>query len=157
MRIGITGHRKFPETARAGIAHRLACALAPAEEAVSCLADGADQLFARLAVDAGVRLVAVLPADDYPDHLGGCEAVARYRALLDATSRTVRMPFPTCTDEAYEAAGRWVVDHADRLVAVWDGRPARGRGGTAEIVAYARARGVPVTVIWPPWNGTDPA
>ena len=35
------------------------------------------------------------------------------------------------------------------LVAVWDGQPARGLGGTADVVAYARQRGVPMEVIWP--------
>ena len=37
-----------------------------------------------------------------------------------------------------------MVEHADVLIAVWDGRPARGMGGTADAVAYARQRGVPV-------------
>ena len=34
-------------------------------------------------------------------------------------------------DEAYERAGRHVVDRADVLIALWDGQPPRGRGGTA--------------------------
>jgi len=34
-------------------------------------------------------------------------------------------------------------------VAVWDGKPARGVGGTADIVSYARQKGVPVAVLWP--------
>jgi hypothetical protein len=37
----------------------------------------------------------------------------------------------------------------DRLVAVWDGLPARGVGGTAEVVADARELGLPVEVVWP--------
>jgi hypothetical protein len=37
----------------------------------------------------------------------------------------------------------------DRLYAVWDGKPARGYGGTADVVAEAEKRGIPVTVIWP--------
>jgi hypothetical protein len=32
---------------------------------------------------------------------------------------------------------------------VWDGKPARGIGGTADIVSYARQKGVPVAVLWP--------
>jgi hypothetical protein len=32
------------------------------------------------------------------------------------------------------------------LIALWDGQPSRGKGGTAEIVAYARQRGIPV--VW---------
>ena len=38
---------------------------------------------------------------------------------------------------------------ADLLIAVWDGLPARGLGGTADVVAYARDHGIPVSVIWP--------
>jgi hypothetical protein len=42
-----------------------------------------------------------------------------------------------------------MLDHADRLFAVWDGKPARGYGGTADVVTEARNRGMPVRVIWP--------
>ncbi|MEO5877101.1 MAG: hypothetical protein ABIQ26_19070, partial [Streptosporangiaceae bacterium] len=54
------------------------------------------------------------------------------------------------TDEAYLVAGHRVVKRSDLLLAVWDGRPAGGLGGTADIVAYARDRGTEVGVIWPP-------
>jgi hypothetical protein len=39
------------------------------------------------------------------------------------------------------APSRFVVDEADRLIAVWDGEPARAFGGTADVVAYAREKG----------------
>jgi hypothetical protein len=42
-----------------------------------------------------------------------------------------------------------MVDRADRLIAVWDGLPARAYGGTADVVQYARHKGTPVTVVWP--------
>ena len=49
--------------------------------------------------------------------------------------------------------GAWasvrMLDDADVLFAVWDGQPARGYGGTADVVAEARRRKVPVRVIWP--------
>ena len=47
------------------------------------------------------------------------------------------------------AASNLMVDEADELYAVWDGKPARGYGGTADVVAYARGRGTPVRVVWP--------
>jgi hypothetical protein len=47
------------------------------------------------------------------------------------------------------AASEFMIDHADELYAVWDGQPARGHGGTADVVTYARQRGVSVRVIWP--------
>jgi hypothetical protein len=42
-----------------------------------------------------------------------------------------------------------MISRADQLLAVWDGQPARGFGGTADVVAAARSRPVPITVIWP--------
>jgi hypothetical protein len=47
------------------------------------------------------------------------------------------------------AASKLMVDQADELYAVWDGKPARAYGGTADVVACARECGTPVRVIWP--------
>ena len=47
------------------------------------------------------------------------------------------------------AASKLMIETADELYAVWDGKPARSYGGTADVVAYARERGTPVRVIWP--------
>ena len=46
-------------------------------------------------------------------------------------------------------ASELMIDTADELYAVWDGEPARGYGGTADVVAYARGCGKPVSVFWP--------
>ena len=46
--------------------------------------------------------------------------------------------------DSFVMAGRATVAHCDLLIAVWDGLPARGRGGTAETVDLALARGTPV-------------
>jgi hypothetical protein len=42
-----------------------------------------------------------------------------------------------------------VVDRSERVVAVWDGKPASGVGGTADVVSYAHQKRVPVVVLWP--------
>ena len=42
------------------------------------------------------------------------------------------------------AAGHAVLEQSDVLIAVWDGAPARGRGGTAAMVVEAWRRRVPV-------------
>ena len=47
------------------------------------------------------------------------------------------------------AASKLMIDQADELYAVWDGKPARAYGGTADVVAYARDHDTPVAVIWP--------
>lgn len=46
--------------------------------------------------------------------------------------------------QAYRLAGERMVDESDFVIAVWDGEPARGEGGTGEIVAYAISKDVPV-------------
>lgn len=66
--------------------------------------------------------------------------------------------------DAYVMAGRATVAHADLMIAVWDGQPARGRGGTGEIVDLALRRGkpvihVPIDAAAPVrllWTGFDP-
>jgi hypothetical protein len=60
-------------------------------------------------------------------------------------------------EQAHMEASRAMLDRAERLFAVWDGKPARGYGGTADVVAEAQARGIPVTVIWPEGASRDQA
>ncbi|MFF9003167.1 hypothetical protein ACF1GW_36830 [Streptomyces achromogenes] len=51
---------------------------------------------------------------------------------------------------SYEAANAVLFQRADRLVAVWDGKPPSGKGGgTADTVLEARSAGIPVDVVWP--------
>lgn len=57
---------------------------------------------------------------------------------------------------AYESVGRAVVEASEVLITVWNGKPASGRGGTAEIVRYAVDAGR--CVIWiDSENPTNPA
>ncbi|MFJ6780139.1 hypothetical protein [Streptomyces yangpuensis] len=150
-RIGVTGHRSLPDSVLGHVENGLRAVLDGHEgplEALSSLADGADQLFAAIALECGADLTVVIPSEDYEETFEGAEALDRYRRLRLRATQEIRMDFARSTDEAYYAAGTYIADSCDRLVAVWDGRPARGHGGTAEIVAYARALGKPVTVLW---------
>jgi hypothetical protein len=47
------------------------------------------------------------------------------------------------------AGSEILVGLVDELIAVWDGEPARGYGGTADVVAYAKRQGIPVRIVWP--------
>jgi hypothetical protein len=60
-----------------------------------------------------------------------------------------RLPHVARSDAAYEEAGRIIVDEGDQVLAVWDGQPADGRGGTGDIVAYALSTGRAVERIDP--------
>jgi hypothetical protein len=116
----------------------------------SGLAEGADRLVAeRVLARAGARLVAVLPLgrDDYASDFETAASRAAFDDLLARAAEVVVVdPAPT-REAAYERAGQAVVDTSDVLLALWDGEESRGQGGTAEIVRYARERGVAVEVV----------
>lgn len=50
-------------------------------------------------------------------------------------------------EDAYLDAGMETVRACDVLMAAWDGEPARGKGGTADVIAYARELNKPLVLI----------
>ncbi|MET9632073.1 hypothetical protein ABZX92_31895 [Lentzea sp. NPDC006480] len=148
--LAITGHRGLSAELEAEVDRMIRAAVAERDDlvGVSCLADGADAVFAQAVLDAGGSLVAVLPAAEYRESLPE-EFRPVYDRLLARAGEVVQLPFVTPDPVAYLEAGKRMVDESDSLLAVWDGQPGRGPGGTADVVAYARSRGVPVTVLWP--------
>ncbi|MGI5454551.1 hypothetical protein ACQEWB_15505 [Streptomyces sp. CA-249302] len=153
-RIGVTGHRILPAAVLPSVREGIRKLLSGADlEALTSLAAGADQLFADIALDEGVQVTAVIPGmngTEYESHLGDAETRAGYRRLLGSCGTRVDMPLEPTHEQAYFAAGCWIVDHCDLLIAVWDGRPALGPGGTGDVVEYARHAGVAVVVLWVP-------
>lgn len=149
--IGVTGHQGIPAAALPyvveGIRTQLAAASGPVT-GFSSLAAGTDQIFARELLEVGGRLVAVIPSHGYEQTFDS-DGRAEYEALLAAAEQTVVLDFPEPSEAAFMAAGTEVIDRCDLLIAVWDGVPARGLGGTADAVAYARSLGREVVVIWP--------
>lgn len=118
---------------------------------LSSLAEGADRLVARRVLSRpGARLVAVLPLPrlDYLTDFESQQSRQEFLELLGEAETVIEMPAADSRTKAYEQAGRYVVEQSEVLVAVWDGLPARGRGGTAEIVAWARDLGKPVCRVW---------
>ncbi|WP_327344549.1 hypothetical protein [Streptomyces europaeiscabiei] len=117
---------------------------------VSCIAKGADTLFAEAVLALGGRLVVVTPSRDYRRNTVEAEHGVSYDRLVEAAGEVVVLPYETAGRQAYEAANAVLVERADRLVAVWDGAPPTGSGGgTADAVLAARAAGIPVDVVWP--------
>lgn len=122
--------------------------------AVSSLAEGADRLLARAVLARpGGRLVALLPLEpaEYAHDFATAASLREFNDLLAAADE-VRVIAPRPGDDpsreaAYERAGLAVLEGSDLLVALWDGEPGRGRGGTAELVAEARRQGHPVEVV----------
>lgn len=115
---------------------------------VSCIADGPDAWFAESVLAVGGRIEVVIPADRYRDVLPSSHH-ATYDALLRQAVEVHHTGLDESSSQAHMAGSEILVGLVDRLIAVWDGKPARGFGGTADVVAYARRTGVPVDVRWP--------
>ncbi|OLF04716.1 hypothetical protein BLA60_39535 [Actinophytocola xinjiangensis] len=154
IRLAVTGHRGLGENTAALVDAALRHEIAERAEngpvvGVSCLADGADALFARAVLDQGGELQVIVPAHRYRDDLPA-DHHATYDALIDAAAEVTRLDHVESDSEAHMEASLRMLAGVDELLAVWDGQPARGYGGTADVVAAARGRAVRVTVVWPP-------
>ena len=128
---------------------------APALRFVSAIAEGSDQIAAEEALSLGWDLHAILPfhRSYYRTTLGDDAAKNRLDWLLKHADRVLELPGEQGAEtEGYSMVGRATVAHCDVIIAVWDGLPARGRGGTAEVVETAIARGRPVIHLMPTAN-----
>ncbi|HEX3970699.1 MAG TPA: hypothetical protein VHX19_05225 [Stellaceae bacterium] len=179
FRIGVTGARELPIGSRDDLLRQVRDVLrlvrdeivqgaatpaigtaygetAPVLRLVSPLAEGADRLVARAALDEGYALVVPMPfaQAEYEKDFAGGESVGEFRDLLARATSRLELDGGRGEDEAasYEAVGRLVVRNCDLLIALWDGRPGKGRGGTAETVRFAANGGPP---IW--WARPDAA
>ena len=170
LSVGVTGHRKeaLPAGACADLEERVRAALTlivdgavavRAQEAffytdepprllfISPLADGADQIAARVAVELGFELLAVLPfaGAAYRRELADDASRAAFDELIGRASCVLELPGENGQSmDAYVMTGRATIAHCDLLMAVWDGLPPRGRGGTGEVVELAVVNGTPV-------------
>lgn len=129
----------------------------PSLRLVTNLAEGSDMLVSELALARGYELNLVLPfkreryeADFSPKN------IEDFRGFLEHPCVTSTLELdgasPQETSEAYRTAGHFMLEHADILIALWDGQEAAGAGGTADIVAEAQRLGM--GVVWVALDGT---
>ncbi|GGY00869.1 hypothetical protein [Streptomyces minutiscleroticus] len=152
--IAVTGHMDLAPEAYGPVRARLHEFLAGLRDerlvGRSCLARGADSLFAEAVLSLGWGLSVIIPSRDYREAVVHAADLARFDALCEAADEVTVMPYARAGREAYEATTHRLLHGAQRLVAVWDGSAPTGRGGgTADTVAEARSLGLPVDVVWP--------
>ncbi|MDG6110240.1 hypothetical protein Daura_04020 [Dactylosporangium aurantiacum] len=148
-RVGVTGHLNLTPPTVELVRADLRQLLRPPLVGVTCLARGADTVFAEVVLAVGGALEVVLPCEGYGDTMVRPEHRPRFEALLEAAATVRVMPFRRPGRQAYEAANRHILHTCDLLIAVWDGQRTGHRGGTGAFVAEARAAGLPVDVRWP--------
>ncbi|HEV3333448.1 MAG TPA: hypothetical protein VG096_20835 [Bryobacteraceae bacterium] len=111
---------------------------------ISSLAIGADQIFAEVVLELQGSLEAVVPFENYERTFDNEVDLARFHLLRAAASKIEILTHAPNDEEAYLTAGKRTVALSETLIAVWDGLPALGVGGTAQIVEFAQQVGVPV-------------
>jgi len=159
--VGITGHRDIRADDREELQRRVRGILLkfrqdyPATPLIllSPLAEGADRLAARAALDeeVGARLVVPLPLpgatyeEDFTGHPGSLD---EFRELLSKADISFVIPLvPGNTednirthgehrDRQYEAVGKYIARQSQVLIALWDGVDRGLIGGTASIVRF---------------------
>ena len=170
LRIGITGHIGLDPAKMEQLDRGVDEAIEHIERAFpkryltvfSPLAVGADRIVARKLLDRkGSRLIAVLPipeadylndfgpTDLHRDDYEGAEARQEFRHWLSHRAiEKIVVPTSATRDESYEKVGFYIAEYSDVMIAIWDGLPSQGRGGTADIVARAKELGKPICHVW---------
>lgn len=161
--IGITGHRELPENKQKIIEQTVKEFFAKmrrehGEEitVLSSLAEGADILCAKLALNMGLRLVAPLPMSisEYRRDFSG-KAAAELDSLLFAASEVLTVPHqevppanPT-NGFYYRQAGIYVASNCNILLALWNEKENNtpDGAGTWETIKLAREKGKAVQIV----------
>lgn len=175
IRIGVTGHRTLNDISSLKIClqntldtgyleaftpeakQSLTQAKAPSVvfSVISPLAEGADRLVACSVMENGGLLEALLPMplEEYIKDFATSESRQEFIDLLARAHRLavtdcgVSNAAPDDRNKAYRRAGEDVLERCDILIALWDGQPSRGLGGTAEIIELAVSSKKPVFII----------
>ena len=152
-RIAITGHMNLTVDSVPLVRKAITDALTPytSDEltGISCIARGADSIFAQAVLDVGGKLEVVLPAADYRERKVKPDHAPQFDELMRRATTVRVMPYEKANRVVYEATNEVLVSTCDRLFAIWDGQSGADKGSTASVVEYARSCGVPVDVIWP--------
>lgn len=90
-----------------------------------------------------LTLEAAIPCQTQPNRWS-VDMKKRYHAILNRCDKETLLQ-ATYTPGCMERRNRYMVDHADFLLAVWDGTSS----GTGSTVRYARRQKKPITIIQP--------
>ncbi len=159
IHIGVTGHRKnineelISEKTRyilKKLDNYLNCKLCKTPyyfTVISPLAEGADCIVADevLKWKKSVKkeknrldVILPLPEQEYIKDFTTKESRNKFYRLIAHSNSKKTLKNCKSREEAYEYTGHYTVNNCDFLIAIWNGKPAVGKGGTAEIIDYAK-------------------
>jgi len=99
---------------------------------ISGMALGVDQIAAEVCLDLGIPFIAAVPFKGQ-EHVWHADAQKKYHELLSKAHEVI-----VVSEGVYErwkliARNQFMVDHSNKLIAVWDG----SEGGTSSTIEYA--------------------
>jgi uncharacterized phage-like protein YoqJ len=118
---------------------------------ISGMAIGWDMALAEAALEAGLPLIAAVPFQGQESRWPP-DVRARYKGLLEAAARVEVVCEGGYAAWKMQQRNIWMVDHGDRVLALWDGTS----GGTANCVRYAVKEGRSVVNLWREWRAFEP-
>lgn len=120
----------------------------PAEVIIG-MAVGWDMAVAEAAIDLSFYTIAVVPcagqSSAWPE-----EAQKRYRGILARANEVVDYPGGPYAAWKLHARNHYMVDRAQAILALWNGRPI---GGTFACIEYANKKGRPIINEWSNYKG----
>ena len=153
LAVGFTGHRKVPyETKSRQVIRDFLARQKESHQGIvygiSSAASGGDQLFAESCLELNIPLRILLPrpAEQFRTDFDDTSWQRTVHIMENAISVEVTGRHESKTEQYYDC-GIQTVAESQLLVALWDGQPSRGAGGTQEIVSYARKTGHPIAWI----------
>jgi hypothetical protein len=161
--VGVTGHRdlckddlpRLTELVIAELSYLRKTYPATPLTLLSALADGADRLVARIALEAGMRLAVVLPmpAELYETDFDAA-SLEEFHRLIERAEYYTELPImPGLTrediqehglfrEQQYALVGAYLASRSAILIALWDGVELNLIGGTSQVVQF-KLEGVP--------------
>ena len=110
---------------------------------ISGMALGWDQALARACVELNIPFIAAVP-------FAGQETVwpaasqREYHELCEAASDLIIVSPGGYSAAKMQIRNEWMVDHCDRVLALWDG----SSGGTRNCIGYAKTVNKPISNAW---------
>lgn len=160
--LGVTGHRNIDMKDKAlikSITTEIRKIRDTHKEAefiiLSGLAEGADRLVAKIVIkELKAKLIAVLavPQESFTMDFADAKSKREFKALLTKADTIITAPllskhawqtYTPSRNNQYAWIGAFIAQHSNYLLAIWDGKPARGRGGTAEVVRWFKGGRIP--------------
>jgi hypothetical protein len=122
---------------------------------ITALAEGADRIAAKVALDLGMRIIAPLPMrrELYEKDFSSPESMVEFEELLSESEEWFELPlldgaeekdiieYSDARDHQYAFVGAYIARYSHVVIALWDGDPQEKVGGTSYVVSF-KLRGI---------------